>query len=172
MRKSLVVLSVSVLLLILASSDSLAAPEDESAGGATNAPVVSGSASGDESATNKLVSSSEEPKPVAPTPTDSKSVSQRKPGGVAAFFIGCCWGPRVGTEWNEGRNLHWREWTPFAVLGAGMVASGAGACFYPFALAGTLCDLGFIGLRIWNGVECGMGMTTKEFSEKHGANWY
>jgi hypothetical protein len=32
-----------------------------------------------------------------------------EPGGFPAFFFGCCFGLRVGSEWNEGREVHWRE---------------------------------------------------------------
>lgn len=64
-------------------------------------------------------------------------------GGAPAFFIGCCFGLRVGTQWNEGVDLHWREW----------------ASIIP-------------GFNIWNGIECLNGLTGKEFAEMHGANWY
>jgi hypothetical protein len=73
--------------------------------------------------------------------------TKRKPGGVPAFFIGCCFGLRVGTEWNEGADLHWREWSlliPFVNL--------------------------FVG--VWNGIDCANGMTAHEFAEQNGANWY
>ncbi len=73
--------------------------------------------------------------------------TNRTPGGVPAFFIGCCFGPRVGTEWNEGADLHWREWTPIIPY-VGIVFS------------------------VWNGIDCSNGMTAHEFAERNGANWY
>jgi len=73
--------------------------------------------------------------------------TQREPGGVPAFFIGCCLGLREGTEWNEGADLHWREWC-------------------------TLIPYAGIVFAIWNGVDCANGMTAHEFAEQNAANWY
>ena len=64
-------------------------------------------------------------------------------GGATAFFVGCCFGLRVGTQWNEGVDLHWREW----------------ATIIP-------------GFSIWNGIDCLNGLTGHEFAEQYGANWY
>jgi hypothetical protein len=89
-------------------------------------------------------------------PTNVKAAtSNREPGGILAFFVGCCWGLREGTEWNEGRNLHWREWVPLAC-----------------SLVPYIGGIGTAVLSIWTGVECAQGMTTREFAEKYGANWY
>jgi len=73
--------------------------------------------------------------------------TNRAPGGVVAFFVGCCFGVRVGTEWNEGADLHWREWAPV---------------------------IPYIGIvfSVWNGVDCANGMTAHEFAEQNAANWY
>ncbi|MBM4149627.1 MAG: hypothetical protein FJ224_11405 [Lentisphaerae bacterium] len=81
--------------------------------------------------------------------------STREPGGILAFFVGCCWGIREGTEFNDGRNLHWREWVPLAVAIVPYVGGIAMGVF-----------------RIWDGVQCAGGMTTREFSEQYGTNWY
>lgn len=83
---------------------------------------------------------------LAPIPTMARN-ENRKPGGIAAFFIGCCFGPRVGTEWNEGADMHWREWAPI---------------------------IPYVGIifSIWNGIDCADGMTAHEFAEQNGANWY
>jgi len=83
------------------------------------------------------------------------ATSNREPGGILAFFVGCCWGLRCGTEWNEGRDLHWREWVPLAFSIVPYIGGIASAVF-----------------RIWDGVECAGGMTTRQFAEKYGANWY
>jgi hypothetical protein len=49
-------------------------------------------------------------------PMDAQALNkERQPGGVPAFFIGCCFGLRQGTQWNEGVDLHWREWIIFAI---------------------------------------------------------
>lgn len=71
----------------------------------------------------------------------------REPGGIPAFFIGCCWGLREGTEWNEGADMHWREWGRIIPV------------------------VGFI-LGVWDGVECYEGITAHEWAEQNGANWY
>ena len=71
----------------------------------------------------------------------------REPGGLPAFFIGCCWGLREGSEWNEGADMHWREWC--------RIIPYAGIVF-----------------AIWDGVECYGGITAHEWAEKNGANWY
>ena len=73
--------------------------------------------------------------------------SKRKPGGLPAFFIGCCFGIRAGTQWNEGSELHWREWS-------------------------TIIPIVGLFVGIWNGVDCAGGMTAHQFDEQYGANWY
>lgn len=73
--------------------------------------------------------------------------TNRQPGGVPAFLIGCCWGLRVGTEWNEGADLHWREW----------------CMLIPYVN---------IVLGIWNGIDCYNGITAHEWAAQNGANWY
>ena len=73
--------------------------------------------------------------------------TNRQPGGVVAFFVGCCFGLRAGTEWNEGADLHWREW-------------------------GTIVPFVGFFITIWNGVDCAAGMTSHQFADQYGANWY
>lgn len=77
-------------------------------------------------------------------PSVRAAESAREPGGPAAFFIGCCLGLRVGLEYNEGAEVHWREWIRLVVP--------------------------FIG--IWDGIECNEGITAHEWAEKNGADWY
>ena len=73
--------------------------------------------------------------------------SGRAVGGAPAFFIGCCFGLREGTMWNEGADLHWREWSTIIPVVGGLVA-------------------------IWNGIECAQGLTSRQFVEQFGVNWY
>ena len=80
-------------------------------------------------------------------PIVTEAASTREPGGVPAFFIGCCLGLREGTEWNEGADLHWREW----------------CVLIPYA---------GIVFAIWNGIDCANGITAREWAEAHGAEWY
>jgi len=94
-------------------------------------------------------------------PATSHGAERAEKGGLKAFFVGCCFGIREGTEWNEGKDLHWREWIPL-----------------PLAAAGVIPYIGVIGsiasgvFSIWNGVDCAKGMTSHEFAEKYGTNWY
>ena len=78
-------------------------------------------------------------------PSLAKPVKGR--GGVPAFFVGCCWGIREGSEWNEGKDLHWREWCRLVPL------------------------INFV-IAVWDGYECYQGITSKEFAQQYGTNWY
>lgn len=80
-------------------------------------------------------------------PAKSEAAVQREPGGIPAFLIGCCWGIRVGTEWNDGADLHWREWC-------------------------RLIPYVNIVIGIWDGVDCYQGIGAKEWAAKNAANWY
>lgn len=80
-------------------------------------------------------------------PTHAEAKSDRDPGGARAFLVGCLWGLREGTEWNEGANLHWREWCRLV----------------PFMN---------VVVSLWDGWECARGITAHEWAEKNGANWY
>jgi len=80
-------------------------------------------------------------------PISSYAATNKNPGGLSAFFIGCCWGLREGLEYNEGASLHWREVLPV---------------------------IPYVGLlfAVWNGLECAKGTTKKDWAEQNGANWY
>jgi len=84
---------------------------------------------------------------VALFPAQSVAKVNRQPGGPAAFFVGCCWGLREGTQWNEGADMHWREWMRIVPV-VGLV------------------------IAVWDGYECMQGVTAHEWAEKNGANWY
>lgn len=71
----------------------------------------------------------------------------RQPGGVPAFFVGCCFGIRTGTMWNDGSELHWREWS-------------------------ALIPYWNVVLAIWNGVDSMSGIGSREWAQQNGANWY
>ena len=79
-------------------------------------------------------------------PTEAKNTT-RAPGGLPAFLVGCCFGLRVGGEWNEGADLHWREWARIIPWVGGLFA-------------------------IWDGVECYNGITAHDWAAQNGANWY
>lgn len=80
-------------------------------------------------------------------PVQSEASVQRDPGGIPAFLIGCCWGIRVGTEWNDGADLHWREWM-------------------------RLIPWVNIVIGAWDGIDCYSGIGAKEWATENGANWY
>ena len=63
------------------------------------------------------------------------------------FLVGCCFGVRSGAAYNDGKDLHWREWT----------------LLIPFVS---------IVVSIMNGVDAMNGMTTKDFAAKFGATYY
>lgn len=81
----------------------------------------------------------------AVTPAMAKNA--RPAGGVIAFFVGCCLGPRSGAAWNDGQNLHWTEWIRIVPI------------------------VGIIG-EIINGVDGMNGMTTADMAQKYGSQYY
>ena len=84
---------------------------------------------------------------VALSPLSSQAKVDRAPGGIPAFLVGCCWGIREGTEWNEGADMHWREWIRIVPV------------------VGTV-------IAIWDGIECAQGMKAHDWATQYGANWY
>ncbi|NCA82321.1 MAG: hypothetical protein EOM72_06195 [Opitutae bacterium] len=68
-------------------------------------------------------------------------------GGFMGFLVGCCFGIRSGAAYNDGKDLHWREW----------------ALIIPFA---------GIVVAILNGVDGSSGLTAKDMAKQYGANFY
>lgn len=68
-------------------------------------------------------------------------------GGLMGFIAGCCFGIRAGGEYNEGKEIHWREWV-------------------------TLIPWVNIVFAIWNGVDGANGMSTKDYAKKYGSVFY
>lgn len=68
-------------------------------------------------------------------------------GGVMGFIAGCCFGPRAMLDYNDGKEIHWREWCRII----------------PY--------VGFV-FGIWDGVEGAGGTTRAEFVEKYGSTFY
>ncbi len=68
-------------------------------------------------------------------------------GGLMGFIAGCCFGVRAGGEYNEGKEIHWREW-------AGLIP--------------------FVGIvfHIWSGIDGANGMTTADYAKKYGSTFY
>ena len=68
-------------------------------------------------------------------------------GGFMGFIVGCCFGVRSGAAYNDGKDLHWREW-------------------------GTLIPIFSIVVAVMNGLDAMNGHTTKDMAAQYGANYY
>ncbi len=68
-------------------------------------------------------------------------------GGVGGLLTGCFFGIRTAGAWNEGKDLHWREW-------------------------GRLIPFVNIALAVWDGVEGAQGITTRDLAAQYGSNFY
>ncbi|TAN36753.1 MAG: hypothetical protein EPN23_08055 [Verrucomicrobia bacterium] len=68
-------------------------------------------------------------------------------GGLMGFIAGCCFGIRSGAAYNDGKEIHWREWI-------------------------MLVPLANIVFAVWNGVDGANGMTTQDYVKKYGAIYY
>jgi hypothetical protein len=64
-------------------------------------------------------------------------------GGALGFVAGCCFGIRSGAAYNDGKDIHWREWL-------------------------TLVP----GVCIWNGIEAAKGMQTSDYVKAYGSAFY
>jgi hypothetical protein len=68
-------------------------------------------------------------------------------GGVMGFIAGCCFGVRAAAAYNDGKEIHWREWV-------------------------LLVPIANIVFAIWNGVDGANGMTTADYVKKYGSSYY
>ncbi len=68
-------------------------------------------------------------------------------GGFMGFIGGCCFGLRCGLAYNEGKEIHWREWCRL------------------IPLVGTV-------IAIWDGIDCANGKTTADFGAQYGQQYY
>ena len=68
-------------------------------------------------------------------------------GGPMGFIAGCCFGVRAGMDYNDGKEIHWREWIRI---------------------------IPYVGLivGIWDGVEGYQGKTRAEYTAEYGAMYY
>ncbi|MDR0993852.1 MAG: hypothetical protein LBN38_04720 [Verrucomicrobiota bacterium] len=71
----------------------------------------------------------------------------RESGGVVGFVIGCCFGIRSAAAYNEGKDLHWREW-------------------------GLIIPLFNWVVSILNGVDGMDGVTSSDLAASYGASYY
>jgi hypothetical protein len=68
-------------------------------------------------------------------------------GGVMGFIAGCCFGPRAGSDYNDGKEIHWREWV--------LIIPYVGLVF-----------------AIWNGIDGANGITRADYAEQYGSVYY
>ncbi len=68
-------------------------------------------------------------------------------GGFMGFISGCCFGIRSGAAYNDGKELHWREWA-------------------------TIIPIVGLVVGIMNGMTCSAGTTTAELAKQYGAVYY
>lgn len=68
-------------------------------------------------------------------------------GGLMGFIAGCCFGIRAGAAYNDGKEIHWREWV-------------------------MLIPYVNIVFAIWNGVDGANGTETKDYVKKYGSVFY
>lgn len=66
-------------------------------------------------------------------------------GGVMGFFAGCCFGIRAGAAYNDGKEIHWREWIALIIP---------------------------IIPSVWNGIDGANGMTSSDYAEQYGTAFY
>ena len=68
-------------------------------------------------------------------------------GGLMGFIAGCCFGVRTGGDYNEGKEIHWREWI-YIIPVVNIVAA------------------------IWTGIEGYQGKTRSDYASGYGSSFY
>lgn len=68
-------------------------------------------------------------------------------GGVMGFIAGCCFGVRGGAAYNDGKEIHWREWC-------------------------RLIPYVNIVFAIWDGIDGVNGTTSADYAQKYGSTYY
>ncbi len=80
-----------------------------------------------------------------PIQTQAQEVTNS--GGVAGFFVGCCFGIRTAGQWNEGKDLHFRDW-------------------------GRMIPFVSLVIAVWDGIDGAQGITTSDLQEQYGAQYF
>lgn len=68
-------------------------------------------------------------------------------GGLMGFIAGCCFGIRAGSAYNDGKEIHWREWV-------------------------RLVPIVSIVVAIWDGIDGANGVTSKDYAKQYGETYY
>jgi len=79
--------------------------------------------------------------------TQNAVAAEKGRGGAMGFIAGCCFGIRSGAAYNDGKEVHWREWVMLV----------------PF--------VGFV-FAVINGVDGYQGVTTADLAEQYGSTYY
>ncbi len=83
---------------------------------------------------------------IAPAADAAASKGQGR-GGFMGFIAGCCFGIRAGNAYNEGKEIHFREWC-------------------------TIIPYVGVVFSIWNGITIAGGTTTAGLASQYGATYY
>lgn len=78
--------------------------------------------------------------------SSSLAVNEQR-GGLMGFIAGCCFGIRTGAQYNDGKEVHWRQWCRLIPYVGGIFA-------------------------IWDGIDGANGMQTSDYVKKYGAVFY
>ena len=83
----------------------------------------------------------------ATAPAADAAAKGKGRGGFMGFIAGCCFGIRAGNAYNDGKEIHFREWC-------------------------TIIPYVGIVFSIWNGIDCSKGKMTSELAKQYGATYY
>jgi len=75
------------------------------------------------------------------------SAAPERRGAMMGFIAGCCFGIRSAGAYNDGKDLHWREW------------------------CGLIPVVGLV-VAIMNGIDGMNGITTAELAKTYGSQYY
>ncbi|MFU8779992.1 MAG: hypothetical protein ACNA71_03085 [Kiritimatiellia bacterium] len=78
-------------------------------------------------------------------PAQAQTAAAR--GGPIGFVVGCCFGVRTVAQYNEGKDLHLRDW--------GRIIPYVGVVF-----------------AVWDGIEGAQGTTTTSLQATYGAQYF
>jgi hypothetical protein len=81
------------------------------------------------------------------TAVPSAQAVNKDRGGLMGFIAGCCFGMRAGAAYNDGKEIHWREWV-------------------------SLVPVVNIVFAVWNGIDGMNGMTTADYAKQYGSMYY
>lgn len=84
---------------------------------------------------------------MAVAPAASAADKGKGRGGFVGFIAGCCFGIRSGNAYNDGKEIHFREWC-------------------------RLIPYVNIVFAIWDGIDGAGGTTTADLAAKYGATYY